>query len=112
MEGWYTLEPRNSKDKVSGDIRISYKYQSEETIIKQREEDEENYAKEVDERQEKRQKTLARSNITRWIQSIENSDTRSEWMDAAIEFYEWCANDICLFVSCCFCDLTQLLQLT
>lgn len=94
MEGWYTLKPRNSKEKVSGDIRISYKFQSEEFLLKQKEEEEESFVQEVDNRQKKRQKTLARSNITRWIQSIESSDTSSEWIDASIELYEWCVNDI------------------
>ena len=94
MEGWYKLKPRNSKEKVSGEIRISYKFQSEETILKQQEEDEESFAKEVDNRKKKRQKTLARSNITRWIQCIESADSASEWIDASIELYEWCVNDI------------------
>ena len=92
-EAWYILKPRSSKDEVSGEIRVSLTYHSEDSITKQKRLEKENYSKDVDDRVEKRKKTVARSNIARWIHSIEAGEIATEWTDAAIELYEWIIED-------------------
>ena len=94
VEGWYPLEGRNDKETNLGEIRVSYKYQSETMIIKQKTIDEDKYSTDTENLAVKRKKTLARSNIQRWIQCIESSSESTEWLDAAIELYEWVVNDV------------------
>lgn len=102
---WFPLAQREQKkkEKVSGDIRISYTFNSAATLKKRWEEGREALEQERTERSRKRGRTIARSNVHRWLTLIEQAEEEEEWVEAAIELHTWsynAAENIKFFFNC------------
>mmetsp|Transcript_12533 Transcript_12533/g.50178 ORF Transcript_12533/g.50178 Transcript_12533/m.50178 type:complete len:572 (-) Transcript_12533:111-1826(-) len=91
---WFALQEREQKrrDKVSGEIRISYTYNSAASLKRRWEEARDALEQERTERSRKRGRTIARSNVHRWLTVIEQADEEEEWIEAAIELHTWTYN--------------------
>ena len=92
IDSWYKLESRNDQDVVSGEIRVSFTYQSETMLLKQKALDTDKLAK--DSHIETRKKTLVSPNIGEWTKLISDSEEPAVWLEASIELYEWLLNDL------------------